>query len=459
MPLAPVSCRRRWSTPSSTHCSDRRPPTPAALAAPAGEARGRRRAGSIGSRKAVGRRLRQESRLGVPDRHRRPAPRAPPGRAFPGSVVRQRVGDRRTSVRRDDDPGHDDDHRGLGVPPGARAVLLRGRRRSSLAAVGGLPHVAGLAPAVDREGVGRIIASVLGIVAEREAVFAKTGLDMDEVRRRKFSEKPEPVPVAGGDVIPGHRRLGHVRGRVPQLVDHIVALARALSYGVHVVISHTSYLQGFKQALKPLATARVELRLTDPGDSEMDRQLAKKVPRGVPGRGLTKAGMHLLVGVPELAERPDGRVAARDIGPLIAEVSGIQRRQPSAGCPRRCRSKRFSDWLSDHPSQSGPVRPFGGRPGPAYLDIADHPHAIAVGAPGRAEAISCGCCAGRLPPATARKRSRSWCSIRVARCSVWSRVRTCATTPTARALSARRSASWLLSWIPDSRHLVPRNKR
>ena len=57
----------------------------------------------------------------------------------------------------------------------------------SLSAVAGLPHVAGLAPAVDREGVGRIIASVQGIVAEREAMFAKTGLDMDEVRRRKFS--------------------------------------------------------------------------------------------------------------------------------------------------------------------------------------------------------------------------------------------------------------------------------
>ena len=67
---------------------------------------------------------------GVPGRDRGPAASAPPGRAFPGSAVRQRIGDRRTAVRRDQHPGHDDDDRGADVPAGARAVLLRGRRRS-----------------------------------------------------------------------------------------------------------------------------------------------------------------------------------------------------------------------------------------------------------------------------------------------------------------------------------------
>ncbi len=262
----------------------------------------------------------------------------------------------------------------------------------SLAAVGGLPHVAGLAPAVDREGVGRIIASVLGIVAEREAVFAKTGLDMDEVRRRKFSEKPEPVPVAGGDIVLVIDGWATFAAEYPQLVDHIVALARSLSYGVHVVISHTSYLQGFKQALKPLATARIELRLTDPGDSEMDRQLAKKVPRGVPGRGLTKAGMHLLIGVPELAERsgsdaarraaPADRVAARDIGPLIAQVSGIQKAATVSRLPESVPFEEVQRLAQPIIRRS--LVPFGlseADLGPAYLDLADHPHAIAVGAP------------------------------------------------------------------------------
>ena len=59
-----------------------------------------------------------------------------------------------------------------------------------------------------------------------------------------------------------------------------------------------------------------------------------------------------------------------------------RRRRPSAGCPSRCRSKRFSGWRSRSPggasSRSACRRPTSG---PAYLDIADHPHAIAVGAP------------------------------------------------------------------------------
>jgi type VII secretion protein EccCb len=253
----------------------------------------------------------------------------------------------------------------------------------SLSAVAGLPHVAGLAPAVDREGVGRIISSVQGIVAEREAMFAKTGLDMDEVRRRKFSDKPEPVPVAGGDVVLVIDGWATFATEFPQYVDHIVALGRQLGYGVHIVVSHTSYLQGFKQALKPLATERIELRLTDPGDSEMNRQLAKKVPKAVPGRGLTKPGHHLLIGVPELGERPDGvRVATRDVGELIARVSGVQKAATVSRLPESVPFEEVQRLAQ--PITRRTLVPFGlseADLGPAYLDIADHPHAVAVGAP------------------------------------------------------------------------------
>ena len=72
-----------------------------------------------------------------------------------------------------------------------------------------------------------MIASVQGIVAEREAMFAKTGLDMDEVRRRKFSDEPQPVPVAGGDVVLVIDGWATFATEYPQLVDHMVALCRA----------------------------------------------------------------------------------------------------------------------------------------------------------------------------------------------------------------------------------------
>ncbi|MCG5433043.1 type VII secretion protein EccCb [Mycobacterium sp. MYCO198283] len=258
----------------------------------------------------------------------------------------------------------------------------------SLAAAASLPHVAGLAPALDREGVGRIIASVQGIVAEREATFARTGLDMDEVRRIKFGRdhqtgagpQPNAVPIAGGDVVLVIDGWATFAAEYPQYVDQIVALSRQLSYGVHVVVSHTSYLQGFKQALKPLATSRIELRLTDPSDSEMDRQLAKKVPKNIPGRGITKAGMHLLIGVPELGERPGGRVGAREVGAVVAAVSGVQK---AATVSRLPESVPFEEVARLADSRKG-LLAFGLSEvdlGPAYLDLVDHPHAVAVGAP------------------------------------------------------------------------------
>lgn len=252
----------------------------------------------------------------------------------------------------------------------------------SLSAVAGFPHVAGLAPALDREGVGRIIASVQGIVAEREAIFAKAGLDMDEVRRLKFGPQPQPVPVAGGDVVLVIDGWATFANEYPQLVDQVVALGRALSYGVHIVVSHTSYLQGFKQALKPLATARIELRLTDPGDSEMDRMLARKVPKNRPGRGLTKAGMHLMVGIPELGEQAAGRVATRSIGDVVAAVSGVRK---AATVSRLPEVVPYQDVVrrAGPPARRG-LLAYGlseTNLGPAYLDFDDHPHAIAVGAP------------------------------------------------------------------------------
>ena len=61
-----------------------------------------------------------------------------------------------------------------------------------LAEVAGLPHVAAVAPLLDREGVNRLVATVQGIVAERERIFAAEGLSMERVRRAKFGDDPRP---------------------------------------------------------------------------------------------------------------------------------------------------------------------------------------------------------------------------------------------------------------------------
>ncbi|HZA10649.1 type VII secretion protein EccCa [Mycobacterium sp.] len=251
-----------------------------------------------------------------------------------------------------------------------------------LAGVAELPHVAGVAAAVDREGVNRVIATVRNIVAEREALFARNRLDMDTVRRAKFGPNPVDVGVSGGDVVLIIDGWANFATQFEMHVDTILALMRARNYGVRVVITHTSYLSGLKQSIKPEAKARVELGLTDPRESEMDRAVAREVP-DTPGRGVTAGGHHLIIGVPELANWPGGRVEVRGLAAVVTEVSGVAKVTTVARLPEAVPVAEVNR-LAD-PARPRTLVPFGlseNTLGPAYIDFADHPHAVAVGNPG-----------------------------------------------------------------------------
>ncbi len=74
--------------------------------------------------------------------------------------------------------------------------------------------------------------------------------------------------------------------------------------------------------------------------------------------------------------------ATRDIGPLIAQVSGIQKAATVSRLPESVPFEEVQRLAQPVTRRS--LVPFGlseADLGPAYLDIADHPHAIAVGAP------------------------------------------------------------------------------
>src|SRR5699024_8859276 len=80
----------------------------------------------------------------------------------------------------------------------------------------------------------------------------------------------------------------------------IVALAgRGLSFGVHVVLAASRWAE-IRPALRDQIGTRIELRLGDPADSELDRAQARLVPRERPGRALTRDGLHALIALPEL---------------------------------------------------------------------------------------------------------------------------------------------------------------
>ena len=80
--------------------------------------------------------------------------------------------------------------------------------------------------------------------------------------------------------------------------------------------------------------------MTDPRESEVGacgrREPRPEVP-DAPGRGLSPAGFHVMVGVPELANQPSGRVDVRGIGAVVREVAGVENgHRRCCGCPSRC---------------------------------------------------------------------------------------------------------------------------
>ncbi|MFC0314934.1 type VII secretion protein EccCa [Gordonia phosphorivorans] len=197
----------------------------------------------------------------------------------------------------------------------------------TLAALAGLPHVAGVATKSRRDAVRRTLAEVRAILAAREELFATEGLEsMREYRAARhagrFAEDPH------GDVFLVIDGLTTLRSDFETVEDDVNTLVgQGLSFGVHVIVASARWAD-IRPAMKDLLGTRLELRLGDPLDSEMGRKVAATVPTGRPGRGLTGEELHFLVALP----RADGRAEVESLpegtAAFVAETAGVY-----ADCP------------------------------------------------------------------------------------------------------------------------------
>jgi DNA segregation ATPase FtsK/SpoIIIE, S-DNA-T family len=180
----------------------------------------------------------------------------------------------------------------------------------SLATLRALPHVGAVAGRADPQLVARMIAQLESVVRSREAMFRE--LHVDSIARyRQLRAERGAVSDADpfGDVflvVDGWAGLRHEFG---WLEDSITAIAvQGLSFGVHVVLSASRWAE-IRPSLKDQLGTRIELRLGDPADSELDRKQARQVPAGRPGRGLSREGLHFQIALPsegdELPHRSD----------------------------------------------------------------------------------------------------------------------------------------------------------
>ncbi len=162
-----------------------------------------------------------------------------------------------------------------------------------------VPHVGAVAGRAEPRLVARVIAECESVVRSRESSFCGHGQSEDPF----------------GDVFLVIDGWAGLRQEFADLEAAVTALAaQGLSFGVHVVLSASRWAE-VRPSLKDQIGTRIELRLGDPADSEVDRKRAVQVPCDRPGRGLSCDGQHMLIATP-LDEIPRSERVAPPI-PLL----------------------------------------------------------------------------------------------------------------------------------------------
>ncbi|MEP7738063.1 type VII secretion protein EccCa [Nocardioides sp. 31GB23] len=181
-----------------------------------------------------------------------------------------------------------------------------------------LPHVAGVGTRSEPDVVRRIVAEVHGIVDRREAYFRAQGIDSIETYRARRAAGR--VDDGYGDVFLVVDGWSTLRADFDDLELALQQLAgRGLTFGLHVVAGAARW-SDFRAAMRDVFGTRLELRLGDHIDSEVDRKLAALVPTGRPGRGLVQSKLHFLGALPRVDADHDGATLGDGIEDLVARV-------------------------------------------------------------------------------------------------------------------------------------------
>ena len=231
----------------------------------------------------------------------------------------------------------------------------------ALAALAELPHVGSVAGRREVDLCRRTVAVLESVLRQRESAFRCLGVDCFADYRRVRDAGHDPY----GDVFLVIDGWATVRQEFDGLEAPITALAaQGLSYGIHVMIGAARWAE-LRPALKDQIGTRIELRLGDPADSEMDRRRARDLADHPPGRGVTREGREMAIALADLdLARRRGGCAAPPVELLPGRVDHhavIARSAP-----------RHAD---------GVLLGLGERDlTPVALDFTEHPHLLVLGA-------------------------------------------------------------------------------
>ena len=159
--------------------------------------------------------------------------------------------------------------------------------------------------------------------------------------------------------------------------------AQGLSFGVHVVIAASRWAE-LRPALKDQIATRIELRLGDPSESEIDRKRARDLSDRPPGRGIAASRREFAIALPRFDGEPttNGLVEA-----IAAECERLHHRWAPNSAPAVQLLPRQipREDITDHDERPGSEVLIGigeNELKPVHVDFAEQSHLIVLGEAG-----------------------------------------------------------------------------
>jgi S-DNA-T family DNA segregation ATPase FtsK/SpoIIIE len=191
------------------------------------------------------------------------------------------------------------------------------------------PHVSGVAGRRDRERVRRVLAEVTRLVAVRERMFEDLGIHSAADFRRLRDTGGLPPGVRAADVVLVVDNWGALHAEMEDATAVVTEIAtRGLGVGVHLLLTANRWAE-IRMGLRDSIGGRLELRLNDPSESEVNRQAARHLGGVQPGRGLMPPGLPFHVALPRLdgGDGLEGLTEAQQ--DLVDGMAGSWQRPPA----------------------------------------------------------------------------------------------------------------------------------
>ena len=188
------------------------------------------------------------------------------------------------------------------------------------------PHMSGVATRSEPDVVRRVVAEIQGVVDRREAYFREHGIDSIETYRSRRAQGR--ADDGWGDVFLVIDGWSTLRAEFDDLEMELQQLAgRGLTFGLHIIAASTRWAD-FRAAMRDVFGSKLELRLGDAVDSEIDRKVAALVPSGRPGRGLVTSKLHFLGALPRVDGDGDASTLGDGVDDLISRASAAWKGAP-----------------------------------------------------------------------------------------------------------------------------------